>query len=56
MSLDLDFQDKRILVTAGTKASAKRSLVIKATGAMVLTTARHTPTECIADALRGGRT
>lgn len=51
MSLDLDFQDKRILVTAGTKGVGKAVVgLLKQLGARVLTTARHTPTECIADA------
>lgn len=51
MSLNLDFQDKRILVTAGTKGVGKAVVgLLKQLGARVLTTARHTPTECIADA------
>ncbi|XHA18639.1 SDR family oxidoreductase [Citrobacter farmeri] len=51
MSLDLDFQDKRILVTAGTKGVGKAVVeLFKQLGARVLTTARHVPTECFADA------
>ncbi|MCS2172643.1 SDR family oxidoreductase [Scandinavium sp. TWS1a] len=50
MSLDIDFQGKRILVTAGTKGVGKAVVgLLKQLGARVLTTARHTPTECIAD-------
>lgn len=50
MSLDLDFQGKRVLVTAGTKGVGKAVVgLLKQQGARVLTTARHTPTECIAD-------
>lgn len=51
MSLDLDFQGKRVLVTAGTKGVGKVVVgLLKQQGARVLTTARHAPTECIADA------
>lgn len=51
MSLDLDFQGKRVLVTAGTKGVGKAVVgLFKQQGARVLTTARHAPTECIADA------
>lgn len=51
MSLDLDFQGKRILVTAGTKGVGKAVVeLLKQQGARVLTTARHAPAECFADA------
>lgn len=51
MLLDLGFQGKRILVTAGTKGVGKAVVeLLKQLGAKVLTTARHAPTECIADA------
>jgi len=51
MSLDLDFKDKRVLVTAGTKGVGKAVVgLLKQMGAKVLTTARHAPAECIADA------
>lgn len=51
MSPDLDFQGKRVLVTAGTKGVGKAVVgLLKLRGARVLTTARHTPAECLADA------
>ena len=51
MPLDLDFQGKRVLVTAGTKGVGKAVVgLLKQQGAKVLTTARHAPTECIAHA------
>jgi NAD(P)-dependent dehydrogenase (short-subunit alcohol dehydrogenase family) len=51
MALKLDFQGKRVLVTAGTKGVGKAVVgLLKELGARVLTTARHAPTECVADA------
>lgn len=51
MSLDFDFTGKRVLVTAGTQGVGKAVVgLFKQLGARVLTTARHAPTECIADA------
>lgn len=51
MLTDLDFQGKRVLVTAGTKGIGKAVVtLLKQLGATVLTTARHIPTESIADA------
>ncbi|MBY6259276.1 SDR family oxidoreductase [Phytobacter diazotrophicus] len=51
MPLDLDFQGKRVLVTAGTKGVGKAVVgLLKQLGATVLTTARHVPTESVADA------
>jgi NAD(P)-dependent dehydrogenase (short-subunit alcohol dehydrogenase family) len=51
MALDLDFQGKRVLVTAGTKGVGKAVVgLLKQLGATVLTTARHVPTESVADA------
>ncbi len=51
MAMNLDFQGKRVLVTAGTKGVGKAVVqLFKQQGARVLTTARHTPIECIADA------
>lgn len=50
MSPDLNFQGKRVLVTAGTKGVGKAVVgLLKLRGARVLTTARHTPAECLAD-------
>ena len=51
MPMDLNFQGKRVLVTAGTKGIGKAVVgLLKQHDATVLTTARHTPTDCLADA------
>ena len=51
MPCDLDFNGKRILVTAGTKGVGKAVVgLFKQLGATVLTTARHASAECRADA------
>ena len=51
MTMDLDFHGKRVLVTAGTKGIGKAVVgLLKQHDATVLTTARHTSTDCLADA------
>ena len=51
MPMDLNFQGKRVLVTAGTKGIGKAVVgLLKQHDATVLTTARHTSTDCLADA------
>ncbi|MBS7443794.1 SDR family oxidoreductase [Enterobacter sp. 120016] len=51
MPMNLDFRGRRVLVTAGTKGIGKAVVaLLKQQGATVIATARHIPTETIADA------
>lgn len=50
MPRELDFQGRRVLVTAGTKGVGKAVVaLLKQQGATVLTTARHIPEDSISE-------